>query len=419
IYESLLQENKSLKEQLRWSQQLFQIVIDNIPHSVFWKDRNSVFLGCNRNFAEDADVGEPSNIIGKNDYDLPWKEEESDFFRECDRRVMDSGVPEVNIIETQVQADGNLFWLDTNKIPLRDAEGNVVGILGTYENITERKQVEENLKQLNETLEAEVERRTAELRETETRLSRLADNVPGMIYQFKLNPDDTMCFSYVSSGCWDIWELEAQQVKEDIDSLFSLIHPDDVIKIKQKVIKSAQTLQNWECEWRITSASGKNKWLRSISKPRLQANKSIIWDGCIFDITKQKQAEDTLQKLNEELEVKVIQQTLELHQAQARLKKLTDNVPGMIYEFCLTPDGTMSFPYVSSGCREIYEIEPASVYENFETLFLPIHPEDISGMNETITDSAKSLNNWEYEYRITTPSNYHKWLKVVAKPELQ
>lgn len=421
IYESLLQENKSLKAELHWSQQLFQLVIDNIPHSVFWKDRNSVYLGCNKNTAKDANVGEPSNIVGKSDYDLPWTKEESDFFRECDKRVMDNGVPEVNIIETQVQADGNLFWLNTNKIPLHDNEGNVVGIFGTYENITERKQVEENLKKLNETLEARVERRTVKLRETENRLSRLADNVPGMIYQFQLNTDGTMYFPYVSSGCRDIWEVEPQQIKDDANLVFSMVYPDDLLKLKTTIANSAQTLQNWESEWQITTPSGKFKWLKGISKPQLQADKSIIWDGCIVDITQRKQAEDALQKLNEELEVRIEQRTAELRQTEARLKKLTDNVPGMIYEFCLTPDGTMSFPYVSSGCEEIFEIASSilKIPKNSHLLFSNVHPEDLSQVQQSIISSAKNLNNWEHEWRIITDSNKRKWLKGIAKPELQ
>jgi PAS domain-containing protein len=72
IYESLKQENQQLKDKLQLCEQLFQLAIDNIPHSVFWKDRNSVYLGCNRNFAEDAGVGKPENIIGKSDFDLPY-----------------------------------------------------------------------------------------------------------------------------------------------------------------------------------------------------------------------------------------------------------------------------------------------------------------------------------------------------------
>ncbi len=419
IYESLQRENQQLKDKLQFSEQLFQLAINNIPHSVFWKDRNSVFLGCNRNCADDAGVGEPSNIVGKTDYDLPWTTQQADFYRECDKRVIDSGVPELNIIETQVQADGNLFWLNTNKIPLRDGEGNVVGIFGTYENITERKQVEQSLKKLNETLEAKVERRTAQLNESKMQLSRLADNVPGMIYQFQLNPDGTISFPYVSSGCQDIWEVEPQQVYDDADLLFTMIHREDLPNLKEAIANSAQTLQNWEYEWRITTPSGKNKWLKGISKPQLQPDNSILWDGCIIDITQRKLAEYALQKLNQELEIRVEQRTAALNQTEARLKKLTDNVPGMIYEFCLHPDGKMSFPYVSSGCRDIYEIEPDQVFENVDLLFNPVHPEDVPKLQQGIAISAQTLNNWEYEYRITTTIGKQKWLKAISKPELQ
>ena len=419
IYECLCQENKQLKTELQWSQQLFQLAIDNIPHSVFWKDRNSVFLGCNRNLAKDAGIGEPENIIGKSDYDLPWTKEETQWFQECDKRIMESGVPELNIIETQVQVNGNLVWLNTNKIPLRDSEGNVVGIFGNYENITERKQVEENLKKLNQTLEARVERRTAQLRETESCLSRLADNVPGMIYQFQLNPDGKISFSYVSSGCRDMLEMEPQELQEDIDFLFTMVHAEDLPKLKETIANSAQTLQNWEYEWRITTPSGKSKWLRGISKPELQPDNSIIWDGCIVDITERKQAEDALQKLNEELEARVEQRTTALHQTEARLKKLADNIPGVVYEFCLHPDGTTSFPYVSSGCKEIYEIEPSLALQNSEFVFALIHPEDLPGLQQSIATSAQTLKIWKHQYRIITKSGKQRWLKGVSKPELQ
>ena len=421
IYESLKQENQHLKAELYRSQQLFQLVIDNIPHSVFWKDRNLVYLGCNHNFAEDAGVGKPENIIGKSDYDLPWTKEETEWFREYDKQVMDNGVPELNIIETQVQADGKLFWLDTNKVPLRDVDGNVVGILGTVENITERKQVEENLKKLNETLEARVERRTVKLRETEARLSRLADNVPGAIYQFQLNPDGTMCFPYVSSGCRDILEIEPQQIESDGDFFLGIFHPDDLLELKQTIANSAQTLQNWEYEWRITTPSGKHKWLKGISKPRLQPDKSTIWDGCIVDITERKKIENALQELNEQLETRVEQRTAALHQTEARLQKLADNVPGMIYEFCLSSDGIMSFPYVSSGCWEIFEIEASQLQaqQNSKLLFSATHPDDFPGLEQSIINSAQTLKNWEYEWRITTPSGKQKWLKGISKPELQ
>lgn len=129
-----------------WSPaQLLQLVMDNIPQFIFWKDRNSVFLGCNRNFAKIAGFDSPEELVGKTDYDMPWRPEEAEFFRRIDRDVMESGRPRYHIIEPQLQAGGKEAWLDTNKIPLFDDHGEVVGILGTYEDITERKLAQEAL----------------------------------------------------------------------------------------------------------------------------------------------------------------------------------------------------------------------------------------------------------------------------------
>lgn len=145
---SVITNAEKASEELAQLNQTFQLVIDSIPHCIFWKNRNLVYLGCNRNFALVAGVETPKNIIGKTDYDLPWKKEESDWFRECDARVMETNTPEYYIIEPQLQANGKQSYVSTNKIPLHDSKGNVIGVLGIYEEITERKRVEEILQQL-------------------------------------------------------------------------------------------------------------------------------------------------------------------------------------------------------------------------------------------------------------------------------
>lgn len=149
---------------LNQSQQILQQILDSLPQSIFWKDLNSVYLGCNRNFACDAGLNSPQEIVGKTDYDLPWTQEESDFYRECDRQIMDANQPQLHIIETQCQANGRQIWLDTSKVPLQNAAGKAIGILGTYEDITERKHTEIALQQLNEDLENRVQKRTDTLR---------------------------------------------------------------------------------------------------------------------------------------------------------------------------------------------------------------------------------------------------------------
>jgi PAS domain S-box-containing protein len=115
--------------------------MDHVPQAVFWKDENLVYLGCNRQFAQDAGLS-PREIIGKTALDMPWAGHAS-FYHADDRDVMESDAPKLNIEEPLTKADGSMSWLSTNKIPLHDGAGRVVGVLATYEDITERKRMEQ------------------------------------------------------------------------------------------------------------------------------------------------------------------------------------------------------------------------------------------------------------------------------------
>ena len=139
-----ISERKRAEEELYRSRQMLQSILDTIPQRVFWKDRNCIYLGCNRSFANDAGLNNPAEIIGKNDFDLAWSGT-AERYRADDRRVMEKGSAKLNFDETQSRPDGSLLWLRTNKLPLRDREGKVTGVIGTYEDITERKQAEQAL----------------------------------------------------------------------------------------------------------------------------------------------------------------------------------------------------------------------------------------------------------------------------------
>ena len=127
-----------------------KLVVNSIPDFIFWKDRNSIFLGSNEAFAKVAGLQSSEDIIGKTDYDLNWRKEESDAFIADDRRVMESNTAKYHIIEPQLQAGGKQAWLETSKVPLHDDEGQVVGILGSYMDITERINIEEKLEESEE-----------------------------------------------------------------------------------------------------------------------------------------------------------------------------------------------------------------------------------------------------------------------------
>ncbi len=141
----LIEERRTLKD-MRQQRELLRGLVDTIPHVVFWKDRSSTYLGCNRAFAAAAGLASPGDVVGKTDYDLPWTREESDFYRRCDRRAMDTGTPLLDIEETQLTADGSRVNLLTSKVPLRDAGGAVVGILGIYSDVTARRLAEDRFR---------------------------------------------------------------------------------------------------------------------------------------------------------------------------------------------------------------------------------------------------------------------------------
>ena len=139
----------SRTKELENSRQFLQLVMDTLPQAIFWKDINSVFLGCNRHFLKAAGLDNVDEIRGKCDTDLPWTADEAAWFRECDLRVMEMEEPELGVIEPQLQANGRQTWLETNKVPLHDEDGKVIGVLGCFQDITDRKKAEDNLQQLN------------------------------------------------------------------------------------------------------------------------------------------------------------------------------------------------------------------------------------------------------------------------------
>ncbi len=134
------------EERLYAARQMLQHVINTVPQHIFWKDRDIRYLGCNEAFAKSAGVGSPEDIVGKNDYELAWRQY-ADLYRRDDAEVMATETPKHAIIEPVVLADGGTRWLETSKVPLRDSQGLVIGVLGVFQDITERRAAEERLRQ--------------------------------------------------------------------------------------------------------------------------------------------------------------------------------------------------------------------------------------------------------------------------------
>ena len=128
------------------SEELLRLVLDMIPHEVFWKDRESRFLGGNRLFMQVFGATSPEEYVGKDDFAF-FPMEQAEAFRADDAEVMNSRQAKMHILEPRTGPDGKLRWLDTCKVPIINPAGEVIGLLGFAEDVTERRKLEETARQ--------------------------------------------------------------------------------------------------------------------------------------------------------------------------------------------------------------------------------------------------------------------------------
>lgn len=269
--------------------QYLEDLISLMPGHVYWKDKDGIYLGCNNLQARDVNLS-IQDIIGKTDYDFPWKKY-ADEIRKNDIDVMESGVAKT-FEEPSILADGTEIFFLSNKVPLQDKNGNIAGILGISFDITQRKQYEEELS------DSRSRARIA--------LKNILDNVPAHI--FWKDRDSVLL------GCN---ELQAKHMgfaspKEMIGlnnyEVTSKNQPaaarraqaEAVTKIDLKVIKTGKP---YVAEEPLVLPDGSEAIYLSKKAPLFNENREIIGTlGVSFDITDHKKTEKELEKLKEQLD---------------------------------------------------------------------------------------------------------------------
>ncbi|MEQ9443760.1 MAG: GAF domain-containing protein [Cyclobacteriaceae bacterium] len=153
--ENTLGEAKQREEGFEESENRLNSIINNIPKFIFWKNKELEFLGCNESFAKLAGIASPEEIVGKTDYDF-WAND-AETFRAGDQEVINSKEAKLDFEEPQTDEQGNKTWMRVSKVPLIDEDGDVLGVLGMFEDITSQKEqlneLEETKQQLQQTEE--------------------------------------------------------------------------------------------------------------------------------------------------------------------------------------------------------------------------------------------------------------------------
>jgi PAS domain S-box-containing protein len=254
--------------QLKTSEEFLKHTINATPDPIFVKDERHRWLVLNDAFCEL--MGKPrSELIGKSGYDFlpPAKAE---IFLQKDAEVLRTGIPE-QTEENFIDRTGKERIISTKKTGFQKTDGSKI-LVGTIRDVTEYK------------------RQQTALQESESRWQKMTENLPGMVYQFRLSQSGQKSFIYVSSGSKKVYELAPEEIENNAELFFENIHPDDNSSFQQSIKSSAVNLEPWQHQWRQIMPD-KVKWLQGASQPEKQANGDIIWDGLVMDVTELKQTQ--------------------------------------------------------------------------------------------------------------------------------
>ncbi|HEY9152969.1 MAG TPA: PAS domain S-box protein, partial [Anaerolineales bacterium] len=260
--------HKPAEQIMQTSLQLLPLIMNNIPQAVFWKDRDLVYLGCNQAFADDTGFSSPEDVIGKTDFDMPWKDQ-AELYRADDERILENGEPKLDYEEPQTTPDGSTIWLSTSKIPVNE-NGQVVAVLGMYEDITARKQAEKALI------------------ESEEKFRAIADNTAIGLF---IHQGGIMRYLGREAG-----RLLGYEVEDVIGrSIMDFIHPDErqrIADMARRRTAGENVPDHYETRLLRKDGSALDVILYSTL---VNYDGKVATQGAFLDITERKQTEQALQ----------------------------------------------------------------------------------------------------------------------------
>ncbi len=285
---------RAAAEAMRQSHELLMRVIDSVPARVFWKGTDLRYLGCNAAFAHDAGVQSPADVIGKRDQELGWAAQAEQYNKD-DQAVMRTGQGRLQYLEPQSTPDGRTIWLRTTKVPLQGPQGDVIGVLGVYEDFTERRAVEEQLRKLSLAVEQSSE---------------------GVVITDPRGRIEYVNEAFVQSSGYS----REQAVGNSHRVLLSGRTPhEDYVQMQQTLARG----QAWQGQFVHRNRDGRETITQATITPLRQADGSIShYVGVLEDISDKQRIAEELQRHRHHLEELVALRTADLQAA----KKLADDI---------------------------------------------------------------------------------------------
>ena len=273
----VLASERDARKRSASSEGLLTALADAIPVPVFLKDRDSRWIFSNR--ATLRVLGKRlDEVIGKTDAEIYSDPAIGAALMENDRRIMESGAPAS--VEEAIETPGGRRVFLSSKAPYRDPDGQVIGVIGNAQDITERRDAEEAL------------RGQLALRE---QFTRIAESVPGLICSFRLRPDGSATMPFATAALDDVYGLPAEVLARDVAPWRANVHPEDLPRVMASVTESARTLGRWHAEFRYHHPVKGLRWIEGWSVPLREPDGCILWHGYVTDVTEHRRLQEQVQ----------------------------------------------------------------------------------------------------------------------------
>ncbi|NJL14018.1 MAG: PAS domain-containing protein [Microscillaceae bacterium] len=379
-------EQKKSEIKLAQERTLLRTIIDNIPHNIYVKDRFSKKILANRAEIQYLGANEEAEVLGKDDFAF-YPQEVAEISLAEDRHVIRLGQALLQQETYALNQKGEEVWLLKSKIPLRNEQGEIIGLVGIGLDISRRKEQEESLRASEE-----------KIRQSEAKYRLLIDHSTDLIWQQDLEG----FFTYASPS----WKRVTGFAPEEVlgHSFTDFMHPDDVPIAFEKldiILRQGQTVE--DLYYRTLHADGQYYWHTGNGRAIINENQEVL--GFIGN--------------SRSVHREVIAREAE-HKSAEMLQKFSEQIPGAIYQFQFFPDtNQFTFPYISAGVELLLPASVAAIREDAQKLLSLVHPEDKSRLFQSIYTSAQGLSVWLEEFRLIHPDTGVAWLRGHSKPEMQ
>lgn len=274
---------------------------------------------------------------------------------------------------------GKQKWIEFTAFSKLQKDNSVIWY-GFHQDITEKKKLE------------------LENKANQDLVLSITNNLNVVVSQFKFEKIDDYSWKYMSDNALKLYEVSAADVLLNSNLLVSMIHPDDRAEVCELVTKSFLTNLPLYNVRRVTTPSGKLKWIEVNSYPEKQPDGSCVWNGFHLDITDRK--------LLEQENIK----------NQNLLTNLTNTIEGAIIQVRYNVLNEPTWEFVSNGIEKLYEIDAQHLFNNPMALYKMIVPEHQKQFDRAIEFSYRYGTTIQHTMRVITPSGKQKWIRLKSTP---